>query len=68
MRKIICDVCGKEITDSRESWNVRISSNVGTHILRYDQTNYSLCFADICDKCTNSIYHYIKGIQKEDNE
>ena len=68
MRKIICDVCGKEITDSRESWNVSISSNVGTRILRYDQTDYSLCFADICDECTNSIYHYIKGIQKEDNE
>ena len=69
MRKTICDVCGKEITDIRESWNVSISSNVSTCcLLRYDQTDYSLCFVDVCDECTNSIYHYIKGIQKEDNK
>ena len=65
MRKIICDVCGKEITDSRESWNASISSNVGIRALKYDQTDYSLCLADVCEDCANSIYHYIKGLQKE---
>lgn len=66
MRKIICDACGKEITDSRESWDVSISSNVNLRTLRYDQTDYSLCLTDVCEDCANSIYHYIKGLQKED--
>lgn len=68
MRKTICDVCGKEITDFRESWNVSISSNVGSRVLRYDQTDYSLYLTDVCEDCANSIYHYIKGLQKEDNK
>lgn len=66
MRKIICDVCGKEITDSRESWDVSISSNVSLRTLGYGQTDYSLCLTDVCEDCANSIYHYIKGLQKED--
>lgn len=69
MRKTFCDVCGNEITDIRESWNVSISSNVSTCcLLKYDQTDYSLCFTDVCDDCANSIYHHIKGLQKEDNK
>lgn len=68
MRKTICDVCGKEIINFRESWNVSISSNVSLRTLGYDQTDYSLCLADVCDDCANSIYHYIKGLQKEDNK
>lgn len=68
MRKTICDVCGKEITDFRESWNVSISSNVNARALGYDQTDYSLCLCDVCQDCANSIYHYIKGLQKEDNK
>lgn len=68
MRKTICDVCGKEITDIRESWNVSISSNVNLRTLRYDQTDYSLCLTDVCEDCADSIYHYIKGLQKEENK
>ena len=68
MRKTICDVCGKEIIDFRESWNVSISSNVGTRALNLGQTDYSLCLTDVCEDCTNSIYRYIKSLQKEDNK
>ena len=68
MRKTICDVCGKEIINFREPWNVSISSNVSLHTLGYDQTDYSLCLTDVCEDCANSIYHYIKGLQKEDNK
>ena len=68
MRKIIGDVCDREITDSRESWNVSISSNVSLRTLGYDQTDYSLCLTNVCEDCANSIYHYIKGLQKEDNK
>lgn len=65
MRKTVCDVCGKEITDFRESWNVSISSNVSLRTLRYDQTDYSLCLTDVCDDCVNSIYHHIKSLQED---
>lgn len=68
MRKTICDVCGKEITSLRESWNTSISSNVSLRTLGYDQTDYSLDLTDVCEDCVNSIYHYIKGLQKEDNK
>lgn len=68
MRKTICDGCGKEITDIRESWNVSIASNISLRTLRYDQTDYSLCLTDVCEDCANSIYHHIKGLQKEDNK
>lgn len=68
MRKTICDVCGKEITDFRESWSVSISSNVSTRLLRYDQTDYSLCLTDVCDECTTFIYNFIKSLQKEENK
>ena len=65
MRKTICDVCGKEITDIRESWNVSISSNVSTRLLKYGQTNYSLRFTDVCNDCANSIYHCIRSLQED---
>lgn len=68
MRKTLCDVCGKEITDFRKSWNMGLSSNVSLRTLKYDQTDYSLCFTDVCEDCADSIYHYIKGLQKEDNK
>ena len=68
MRKIVCDVCGNEITNLRESWDISISSNVSLRTRGYDQTDYSLCLTDVCGDCANSIYHYIKGLQKEDNK
>lgn len=68
MRKTICDVCGKEITDFGQSWDVSISSNFDRRTLGYFQTDYSLCLVDVCEDCTNSIYHYIKGLQKEENK
>lgn len=67
MRKTICDVCGKEIIDFRKSWNISIVSNVSLRTLNLDQIDYSLCLTDVCEDCANSVYHYIKGLQKEDN-
>lgn len=65
MIKTICDVCGKEIINLRESWNISISSNDSLCTLGYNQTDYSLYIADVCEDCANSIYHYIKGLEKE---
>lgn len=61
MRKTICDVCGKEIIFSREHYKVNISSDVIPN-------TYNYAAQDVCEDCANSIYRYIKGLQKEDNK
>ena len=61
MRKTFCDVCGKEIIFSRKPYKVNISSDVIPNA-------YNYVAQDVCEDCANSIYHYIKGLQKEDNK
>lgn len=69
MRKTICDVCGKEIIDInpyefRIGRKINIRSGLGNTI----GDDYSIICQDVCEDCANSIYHYIKGLQKEDNK
>ena len=55
MIKTICDICGKEIIDFSHHHKIKISSDIIPDKYRY--------FAnDVCKDCTNSIYHYIKGL------
>lgn len=61
MRKTICDVCGKEIVGSLNRYQLRIDSDL-------DSNNYNYFAEDVCKDCANSIYHYIKGLQKEENK
>ena len=66
MRKIICDVCGKESTDLnpyefRLGHKINIKGGLGNATLN----SYSIICQDVCEDCANSIYHYIKGLQKE---
>ena len=69
MRKTICDVCGKEITTTnpyefRLGRKIEIRGTLGNGTIN----GYSVICQDVCDDCANSIYHYIKGLQKEDNK
>lgn len=69
MRKTICDVCGKEIIDInpyefRLGRKINIRGGLGDVI----RDEYSIICQDVCDDCANSIYHYIEGLQKEDNK
>ena len=69
MRKIICDVCGKEITgvipyEFRLGRKINIRGGLGNATLN----DYSIICQDVCEDCANSIYHYIKGLQKEANK
>ena len=58
MVKTICDICGKEITNSFHYYKIKINSDVTPNKCNY--------FAnDVCEDCANSIYHYIKGLTKE---
>ena len=70
MRKTICDVCGKEITDvnSGNSYEFRLGRkiNIRSGLGNASLNGYSIICQDVCDNCANSIYHYIKGLQKED--
>ena len=61
MIKTICDVCGKEILAFSHPYKIKISSDVFSNKYNYS-TN------DVCEDCANSIYHYIKGLQKEENK
>ncbi len=63
MVKTFCDICGKEIISFSRYYQIKISSNSNVVPNKY---NYSA--NDICEDCANSIYHYIKGLQKEDNK
>lgn len=59
MVKTICDVCGKEIVTVKKHYSVDIDCEVVS-------APYNFTVQDICEDCANSIYHYIKNLQKED--
>ena len=66
MRKIICDVCGKDITDLnpcefRLGHKINIKGGLGG----ITPNGHSIICQDVCDDCANSIYNYIKGLEKE---
>lgn len=64
MRKTICDVCGKEITNINP-YEFRLGRKIN---ISATLREYSIICQDVCDDCANSIYHYIKGLQKENNK
>ena len=69
MRKTICDVCGKEIADVnpyvfRLGRKIDIRGGFSNATLN----GYSIIYQDVCEDCANSIYHYIKGLEKEENK
>ena len=61
MIKTFCDICGKEIIGLVNCYKLKISSNSVPN-------DYNYSAGDVCDDCANSIYHYIKGLTKEDNK
>ena len=69
MIKTICDVCGKEITDPNPyEFHLGRKINIRGELNNITLNGYSIIRQDVCDDCANSIYHYIKGLQKEDNK
>ena len=66
MTKTICDIYGKEITtinpyEFHLGRKINIRGGLGDITLN----GHSIICQDVCDDCANSIYHYIKGLQKE---
>lgn len=74
MTKTVCDVCGKDISpvikvfsneyEFRLGPKVAVRGGVGNSITN----DYTIICTDVCKDCANSIYHYIKGLSKEDKE
>lgn len=57
MTKRLCDICGKEITNDGDRYNISIDNP-------FVRAQYLTVMPDVCSDCANSIYHYIKGLQK----
>lgn len=67
MVKTICDVCGKEITNTNPyEFHLGRKVNVRGGVGNATQNGHSILCQEVCDECAGSIYHYIKGLQKED--
>ena len=60
MTKTLCDICGKEIISFSRYYKIKISSDVIPN-------KYNYFASGDCEDCANSVYHYIKGLTKENN-
>ena len=57
MTKRLCDICGKEIINDENTYNISIDSPSM-------RAKYLTVIPDVCSDCANSIYHYIEGLKK----
>lgn len=51
MRKVYCDICGKEIIRQREVWKHTLMAKEGNKRVSYDEH-----IEDICEKCATIIH------------
>ena len=59
MKKIFCDICGKEIIPSNETWRQELIANEGNKRVSYNGT-----LADVCESCATTI-HCCVSMMKE---
>ena len=57
MTKRLCDICGKEIINDENEYNISIDSP-------FMRAKYITVIPDVCSDCANSIYHYIEGLKR----
>ena len=57
MTKRFCDICGKEIINDENEYNISIDSP-------FMRAKYLTVIPDVCSDCANSIYRYIEGLKK----
>lgn len=57
MTKHLYDICGKEITNDGDKYNISIDNP-------FVRAKYLTVIPDVCSDCANSIYHYIEGLKK----
>lgn len=59
MRKIFCDICGKEIVKSNETWKHELKANENNKRVSYDRT-----LEDVCEYCA-TVVHCCMVMMKE---
>lgn len=59
MKKIFCDICGKEIKKSNETWKQELRANENNKRVSYDET-----LEDVCESCA-TIIHCCVSMMKE---
>ena len=57
MTKRLCDICGTEITNDENEYNISIDSPSM-------RAKYLTVIPDVCPYCASSIYYYIEGLKK----
>ena len=57
MTKRLCDICGKEIINDGDGYNISIDSPSM-------RAKYLTVISDVCPYCACSIYHHIEGLKK----
>ena len=57
MIKRLCDICGKEIINDENEYNISID---GPSM----RAKYLTVIPDVCSDCAYSIYYYIEGLKK----
>lgn len=63
MTKTTCDVCGEEIKDFRERWQLSLCSQAGIKQLKYGQHDWTMEIGDVCQECAAKIHHSITAIK-----
>lgn len=51
MRKVYCDICGKEIVRQREVWKHTLTAREGNKRVSFDES-----IEDMCEKCATIIH------------
>ena len=57
MTKRLCDICGTEIINNKDRYNISIDNP-------FVRGKYITVIPDICPYCACSIYHHIEGLKK----
>ena len=57
MTKRLCDICGKEIINDENEYNISIDSPSM-------RAKYLTVIPDVCSDCANYIYHHIERLKK----
>lgn len=59
MKKTYCDICGKEIVKSNETWNYGLNASKGNSRVGFNEN-----IEEVCEKCA-TIIHCCVSMMKE---
>lgn len=59
MKKIFCDICGKEIVNQNETWKQELIANENNKRVSYNKT-----LIDVCESCA-TVIHCCVSMMKE---